>query len=135
MSTVEVSMTSHLSGLGIGVPLVSGVLVTVYQTLKGRLLATAILATAVLPGNAAWSACTTVHPNRTTPRGFGGSLVTEEQWFSTSPHKHGPQTTWTGSNCSSQRGLWRGSLVSPRSLSEIQNLRPHLRLIEPDFAC
>lgn len=35
-------MTSHLSGLGIGVPLVSGVLVTGYRTLKGRLLATAI---------------------------------------------------------------------------------------------
>lgn len=132
---VEVSMTSHLSGLGIGVPLVSGVLVTGYRTLKGRLLATAILAMAVLPGSAAWSACTTVHPNRTTPQGFGGPLVMEEQWFSTSPHKHDPQTTWTGSNCSSQRGLWRGSLVSPGSLSEIQNLRPHLRLIEPDFAC
>ena len=42
VSMVEVSITSRLSGLGIGVHLVSGVVVTGYQTLKGPLLATAI---------------------------------------------------------------------------------------------
>ena len=101
-----------------------------------------LLAKVILPGE-----CSMERPHTSSseqdycsrmPRGIQGVPWSLESTGSQSVSTSLPsQTTWKGSTCF-QCGLWRGSsgkMGMPKSLSERQNFRPYLKLLELEVAC